>query len=451
MPPLNFDKSKIFKTVTTVVSVLIGIVAILIFSGKFPGIENSAKQNTNRPNLIVWGTLPRASVDAATLAMTQTTGKPFQFTYEEISEDQIEERLLSAKAVNQSPDLILAPSEILTSVSSLSYIIPYTYMTENNYKTMYIDATHIYATPFGAQFYPVLADPLITIYNKKLLRENGLSNAPALWQDLPQYQSKITKLDNSGSLDVSAIAIGANNVLQNKNILVTSLMQMGHNPAIPYWFTDISGSPVQKFNTDLGLQASSNSIEGDIYALLKYQTSFVDSQKITYTWNEAGRNDLESFLDGKLAIMFGLSSYVNQIKALNPNLEIDISYIPQMNTKNKITSGRIYGVAVSNTTKDFAYAVEVAQTFAGDKYSAILSRATGMSSARKDVLAGNDGSTFSEIVGVSALTMGQFYNLNNTLIANYVYSLYDNILSGRQSIVGAVDILDKMWIKLYNN
>lgn len=438
-----FQNVNIVKVVSVGASILIGIVALLIFSGKMPGFSNTSKANTNKATLIVWGTVPRDYIDKTILAVTQATGKPFQFTYEEFTKDSLSSSLTQADATGRAPDLILTDSEVINQSASMLYIVPYTYMDELTYKNTYIDAASPYTTPVGVTMYPVAADPLVTFYNKKIFRENGITNPPKNWLELPGYAEKLTVNPDSTIPTQSAFGLGANNVLNNKQILVANLMQTGHNPA------RVINLLTNSFSVDLGASSVTGG-EGDIYKILRFQTAFSDVQKTVYTWNETDNTDLQKFISGKSAMYFGHASDYYKILSSSPNLEMGIYFLPQLSDKYNVTTGDLIGVSVSKSTKDLPYAVQTAQQIAGITFSSVLSQMLGSSSARKDVLAGNDGSERSTIVGSGALTMQLFYNLNFSYTDKLFYQLYDDILSGRKSVEKAVESFSINFSKLYN-
>ena len=412
-------------------------------------MSNNAKQNENKSPLNVWGTLDRSAVDKAILATTQATAKPFQFNYFQFSKADIVGRLVQADAAGRAPDLIIADNDVINSVAGLLYVLPYTYMDEITYKNMFIDASHVYATPYGAQLYPVLADPLITFYNKKMLRENGLTNPPENWLELPKYQDRLTIKSDTSVPVQSAFGIGANNVVNNKDILVVNLMQLGHNPArLSYSLID-GGQLAQNFSNDLGLGASPGELESDIYKILRFQTAFSDPQKTVYTWSEVDVSDFDKFVSGSSAIYFGRASDYYKILAKSPSLELGLSNIPQLDGKYNLTTGGLIGVGVSNATKDFPYAVDMAKKISGINFGPSLAGLTGMSSARKDVLAGNDGSERSSVIGGSAIIMQIFYDLKFDATNAMFSSLYEDILSGRKSIEKAVEVFERNFVSLY--
>ncbi len=441
--PNFIDKKIIFKTVTIGLSVLIGIVAILIFSGKFPGIESPAAKNTNKPTLEVWGTLPDSIFRDALTSYSTLGLKPLSVNYISYNENEIGTKLVEASALGQGPDLIIAPYNKILTVNAMVGIMPYNYMTELDFKSIYVDATHILTTPYGVSMYPILVDPAIMLYNKKILSENGFAYPPKYWTDLPAYGQKLTYLDAENKPQQSAFGIGANNVMNQKHILYTQLLQLGISPA-----KYVSGN----IFADVGMgQTTFDDPTPNLVKMLRFQASFSDPQKTSFTWSETDISDIDKFISGSLAIYFAKSSDINYILSKNPTLEMGMYFMPQMqDAAFQTVSGDMTGVAMGRFTKDIPYTVETAQVFSGADFSRSLSLATGQAGARRDVLYGTDGSERAEVVGRSTLITKIIYDNNYQQINNIIYMLYENILSGRKTIDAAAEKFSTDWISLFS-
>ncbi len=447
------NSSNIFKIVIITFSVIIGLVAILMFSGKFPGLGNdAAKVDTNKPTMLIWGTIDASDFQAAQLAYTSAGNPPFGINYIYKDELTLANDLVNRSAVGGGPDLVLAPYSTLLTYSSLLYAIPYTYMTELDYKNIFIDGSHIFNTPFGANMYPVLADPMIMIYNKKMLADKGLTNPPKLWTDLPKFQDKLTEYDSKGKPSISAFGIGANNIRNNKDILISQIMQLGIIPVQAFYNSNIDGSLKLDYQINVANSASDyDSDYSDLVKILRFQLAFSDPQKSTFSWDETDIDDMTKFIAGNSAVYFGKASDIDKIKRAAPTLDFGLYYLPQLGDgKRETMAGDVIGVAVGKNNIDFKVAVETAQTLAGLNFSTILSRITGMAGARKDVLYGADGTERSEVVGRSALVMQILYNNNTEGINNAVFKLYDNAISSRRTVVEAVNDFEYDINKIFN-
>ena len=449
---LSEDKSKLFKNITIVLSVIIGLVAILIFSGKFPGIESTTTKNTNKPTINIWGSLPDKVFRDALDAYQSEGNKPISINYLSVNKDVLNRRLVEAASQGTGPDIIIADYSDLLNVSSLLYVIPYSYMTELDFKKLFVDATHILATPYGASFYPLLLDPSILIFNKKILSENGFTNPPFFWTELPKYQSKLTTYDSNNKPNQSAFGIGANNTVNRNNVLYTQILQLGAVPSKVIWGGVENGTINISYTTDIGVGDSSyEDSTSDLHKILKFQNAFSNPQKTSFTWSETEKSDFDKFISGKLAIYFGKASDINYIKNSNPNLDIGLYFMPQMeNGKYQSVAGDMIGVGVSKNTKDFPYAVEIAQLISGKSFSSKVSFSSGMAGARKDVLYGSDGSERAEVIGRSAIIMKLIYNNNPNAVNAAIYNLYDNILSNRKTIQESIEVFSNDWNIIYN-
>lgn len=448
------DKPNIFKIATIGIGIFIGIFAILVFSGKVPGLSNtSVTADANKPTLVVWGTLPETAFNTAVSEMSIRTGKQTSIAYTYISQAEFADKLARAAAVNNAPDLVVAEHDTLLSVNSLLYPMAYTYMSELEYKDTFVDSTHGYALPFGAVFYPVLIDPIITFYNRGMLSQNGFTAPVKTWNDLARYQKDLTVYDVTGKPKQSAFAIGTyNNINYAKDILMAMIMQLGHIPVKAIFYLDASNKVVANINTDVGITTSGDDTIPDLVKVLRFQSAFSDPQKTTFTWSESGASDINMFSRGQLAFYFGRASAMNSIRSVNSNLDVGITYLPQFaGAKTIVTSGAIYGAAPTRNTKDPEYAISIARKFSDNIFSGVLANLLGMSSARRDVLAGTDGSEKAEVIGRSALIMKSFYDPNPLTSSSLTRDLYSNILSGRKSIAEAVDAFERDWTKVYTS
>ena len=184
--------------------------------------------------------------------------------------------------------------------------------------------------------------------------------------------------------------------------------------------------------------------------ILKLFTAFSDPQKTSFTWSELATSDASMFTSGSMAMYFGKASDLRAVKLKNGLLDIGITYMPQMSdAKNIVTGGDVYAIAVTKNTKDFSYVAGAAAQVAGKIFTAQLANSIGMASARRDTLAGADATEYAEIVGQSAVLMKLIYDGHPKQTAALVYSMYDNILSGRKSIVEAADAFERSFVNLH--
>jgi len=445
---MNLDRAQIFKVATIAIAIIVAIFAILLFSGKIGGISSAKNQNTS--SIVVWGTVDEAYFRGAMDAVGQQTGKPLNILYTKVNGD-LYSSIIKAREAGAAPDAVFADHEVLNNISDLLTFIPYTYYSQAEYTNNFILGTHQFATPYGAIFLPALVDPLITIYNKSVLTQSNVARPPKTWAELPKFQEALTRYNTDGSLKVSAFGLGTYSTVQNaRDILIANMIQLSHKPRSVFWSTNFDGTVKKTFNVDVGTAQNNNS-DSDLLSILKFQTSFSDPQKTSYTWSEVGESDYTKFINERLAIYFGYASQIPGIKNKNQNISVGFSYLPQMENDKIITTGKIYGFALANPNSDLSYVIPILRTLTEQRFTSILAASLNMSSARVDTLAGGDGGEYSVIVGNSALVTDVFFDTDSRTSQSLVYRLYDNILSGRKNIIDSIDTFAREWTAAYGD
>jgi len=169
---------------------------------------------------------------------------------------------------------------------------------------------------------PLFIDTLAMYYNKDLFNNAGITNPPEFWdREFQQDVKKLTKQDNKGQLIQSGAALGGSDNIERSTDIITLLMMqngtkmMENNGQVrfhmrPEGFKDKSYNP--------GLDA------------LRFYTDFSNPAKEVYSWNKSLDNSIDMFLNNKLAIMFGYSYMLPQIKADAPKLNFSVTNVPQI-------------------------------------------------------------------------------------------------------------------------
>lgn len=437
-------------------AIILGVLAILVFSGKINLGSNTTKGTENKASLKVWGTLPKEIVDSAIDDYNLNSGKVFQISYTEYPNQSIINSLFRANANGDLPDLVIATHEDILAASDLTYLIPFTYFSETDYKNTFVDGTHKFATPYGSLFIPILNDPLITFYNKKVFSAKGKTLPPQYWDDLIAYQKDFTILGESGKPEFSAFALGSyKNIINASNILFANLNQLGVSVVSTNFSTDLEGKFTKNNVADVGADTGNTyNSTSPLEQILRFQTAFSDPQKTTFTWSETDSIDIDKFIAGRLGIYYGLASEMGYIKSKNSNLDVGITYFTQTKNGEFSTSGNLYGVSTmksASNAADFAYAVEGIKLLTSKEFSIYLAKSLNMSSSRKDTLLGNDGSERADIIGRSALVQKTFFNNTKSKSEALVFDLYDNILSGRKNLKDSISTFADNWYKLFNS
>lgn len=168
---------------------------------------------------------------------------------------------------------------------------------------------------------PLSVDTLALYYNKDLFNNAGIVSAPEYWnREFQQDIKKLTKQNNKGEIVQSGAALGgSDNIERFTDILSLLMMQSGAEmmDKNKITFHQIPGSFIDK-SYNPGADA------------LRFYSDFSNPAKEVYSWNNTMENSLNMFINNKLAIMFGYSYMLPEIKARAPKLNFALAPIPQI-------------------------------------------------------------------------------------------------------------------------
>ncbi|OGH12877.1 MAG: hypothetical protein A2776_01445 [Candidatus Levybacteria bacterium RIFCSPHIGHO2_01_FULL_40_10] len=179
----------------------------------------------------------------------------------------------------------------------------------------------------GGAYYgvPIHFDTLALFVNTDLLKAAGIS-APTTWDDLTSAARKLTTIEEEGNKIVKAgVALGTyDNVEHASDILSLLLLQNGAK------LTNLKGANKSD------------------YQALEFYTDFAKGEN--KVWDETLENSKLAFARGNVAMYFGYSWDIFEIKAINPNLAFTIVHAPDLQgIKATIASYWVEGV--SNKTR----------------------------------------------------------------------------------------------------
>lgn len=182
------------------------------------------------------------------------------------------------------------------------------------YGDVVLDDNQIYALPLSV-------DTLALFYNRDLLNNAGIIQAPQYWnKTFQQDVKKLTRQDPLQGIVQSGIAMGgSNNIERFSDILSVLMMQNGA--------TMMEGKQVL-FNMIPAATKNTNYNPG--LEALRFYIDFSNPGKEVYSWNEDLSNSITLFTSGKLAMMFGYSYHLPIIKAQAPKLNFSVSKLPQI-------------------------------------------------------------------------------------------------------------------------
>lgn len=416
-----------FEIGLLIVFVFLGIVAILIFSGVLPGLEK--REVGVGGTVVLWGTMPSNNVTEWLSVIKKADEPPYSITYVEKNPERFDEELVDALASGTGPDMIILTTDLLVRHENKIYPLSLEQYPLRTFYDSFIDGATIFIAPTGILALPLVVDPLMLYYNKDALGRGGYAEPPLYWSQLVDRTSgtspieRLTVVDERGNVLESAIGLGTyGNVRHAKSILSLLILQAGGS------ITERSerGSVVSRLGVDQGDVPSINSV-----AALNFFTQFSNPTRTTYTWNSALPDSRILFGTGKLALYLGFASEKAELSMQNPHLFFDVAEVPQRDSMRKVTTGRLYGLAVMKQSRNRLTAQRAQVLLSGAVSSEVLADQLRISSARKDVLSRAHRDPFMTMYRRSAITVRTWLDPDARVSEGIFGTMVQSVLSGQ--------------------
>jgi len=229
---------------------------------------------------------------------------------------------------------------------------------------------------------PLSIDTLALYYNRDLFNNAGITEAPKYWnKEFQQDVKKLTKQDPKKGIVQSGVALGtASNIERYSDILTTLMMQNGAVMVSGNQVTFHAVPEASKTSYNPGLEA------------LRFYSDFANPLKEVYSWNKDFPNSLQAFTSGNLAMFFGYSYHLAQIKSLAPTLNFGISKLPQIEGNSLTANYANYWVeSVSKKSQHPNEAWDFVQFITKEENAKIYLEKTKKPTALKSLIASQQG------------------------------------------------------------
>ncbi len=343
----------------------------------------------------VWGTFPKEPFDELITELS-TADKAFSVvSYKEIDARSIENDLVNAIAEGEAPDLVLLPHSLLVTYRSKLTAIPNESLDVRTLRDTYIDGAEIFTRLDGTYAVPFAVDPLVLYWNRDLFSSANIPLPPKTWELLVEESTPaLTKLDSRQEVLQSAIGLGEyQNINHAKEILSMLLFQSGN-------------SIVEEEEGEYRIMLKAKIDRGipPAQAALAFYTNFASPNSSTYTWNRSQPLDRNAFTSGKLAMYIGLGSEINDIENENPNLNFDVTQVPQSAGATALRNyGNFYGFAIPKASNNTSGAFRAALLLASAPNAKILTSALRVTPVDRSLYVGTSGDQYGEVLEQAAL------------------------------------------------
>ncbi len=273
----------------------------LVLAGKFAA---SFFASNAEVTITYWGLWENDAAVQSTLSTFQAQHPKIKVTYVKQSPKQYRERLQSAIARGEGPDVFRFHNTWVPMLRNELTPVPTTVMTSAQFSaTFYPVAKRDLVAGTNIYGIPLMIDGLGLYYNEDFLASAGVT-PPTTYEELLNIVPKLT-VKNQNTIVSSAIALGTTGNIENfSDILATMMMQNGAK------LTEPTGSEAEQ--------------------TLIFYRKFADPSDPVYTWNDTLDNSVSAFANGKVAMILAPSWRAFDVKQINPNLHFKIVPIPQL-------------------------------------------------------------------------------------------------------------------------
>ncbi len=198
---------------------------------------------------------------------------------------------------------------------------------------------------------------------------------PNTWTNFAENMKYLTKRTGD-RIDVAGAAIGSDNVSYPQDILYLLMLQNQ---------TKILSDDLKLATLSLPTSTPVGSQEVPGKRALEFYASFTNPSSPNYTWNDSMGNDVEAFVNGKVAMIFNYSRLENVLAQKYPTFkDYSRTFIPQVNTDtDKIVDyARFNTFGISNTAPDSSVAWNLVYNLSV-KYSTDITSSSRLFSAYK--------------------------------------------------------------------
>ncbi|MDB5264745.1 MAG: hypothetical protein JWN64_316 [Parcubacteria group bacterium] len=413
-----------FQIILLSVFGFLAVIGLVLFA-TFKGFGTSVKP---LGAVTIWGTLPEEVLQVQLSELRRDHQEYATVSYVEKSISNFDGEVADAIASGNGPDLLLISQEQLAQEENKLSPIPLSTISERTFKDSFLPVSEIYLTSAGSYGIPFAIDPLVMYYNRSILSASGVAEPPQTWEAVMGLAPRIVQQTNGQTITRSLVSFGSyENGGNSRAILSLLLLQAG--AAITS--RDAGGGVY----STLSKQTDGNFGTSGSESAIRFYTEFSNPAKTVYSWNRSLPDARQAFLSGDLALYFGYASERNSLKAANPNLDFDMSVVPQPSTAaTRTTYGRVYAFVIPKTARNATGAYRVASGLTGKAIAPGVARALGMAPALRSALTPSLDDLYEPVFYPEVLVAKVWLSPAPPQTDSVFAAMIGNITSGRQQV-----------------
>jgi len=313
----NNSSNSLIKKIGIVLAIILtaGMIIWAFFRFLLPRFQGKPVKRNSQVTLTYWGLWESKAVMNSVLAAWAKEHPEIKINYVLQSPKEYRERLQSALARGEGPDIFRFHITWVPMFKNELDPVPSSVMNASQFETSFypVAVKHLRS---GSNFLglPLMMDTLALFYNEDLFQAAG-EKPPSSWDKLRQTAADLAVRDANGRLVVGGVGLGTtNNVDHWSDILGLMMLQNGADLAHP-------STCSQQGEEKVCLAANA----------LSFFTNF---NRVDRVWDETMPPSTMAFATGKLAMYFGPSWRIFDIKQINPQLKFKVVPVPQLSGVN---------------------------------------------------------------------------------------------------------------------
>ncbi len=327
-----------FLPILVIVLVILGLVGYLLmrYLGQ-QGTETPDGGSTDSQKTVVtyWGLWEPTTVMEEVISEFEKQNPDYDIQYVQQNHAQYRERLQTAIAQGQGPDLFRFHASWVPMMRNELSALPERVMSPVEYQqTFYPVAQRQLNLEGNIVGIPLMYEGLGLYYNTQIFQVANVT-PPKDWEELKTVAQTLT-IRSGSSITRAGIALGtSNNVEHASDILGLMLYQ-------------------NKRSEDLNQHDLSNVSNKESQDALDFYTSFSRDLNV---WNASFPNATETFARGDVAMMIAPSWRAHEIKAKNPNITFAVAPLPQISGGERVAWASYWaeGVSEKSSNKEVAW------------------------------------------------------------------------------------------------
>ncbi|MBI2064625.1 MAG: extracellular solute-binding protein [Candidatus Yanofskybacteria bacterium] len=411
--------------------VLAGAIILLVLFTVILILRNVGGE-PSQANLEFWGVYDTKQDFSKINNSFQAINPGIKVNYKQFSYEDYEKALIDALATGAGPDVLMIHNTWLAKHRTKFAPMPNPqtdknpFITPKQFQDQFVDVAYkdlVYQDKIYAL--PLYVDTLALFYNKDMFNTAGIPRPPQDWEEFNKDVELLTKFDQAGNIIQAGAAMGtARNINRSTDILSALMIQSGVK------MNNTANTGVSFTRSVDGKRVGENS--------LQYYTDFANPLKTVYAWNDKQHYSIDSFVEGKVAMMFNYSHQVNVLRQKLARLNFNIAPMPQFSELDSKSYANYWAVGVSNTSKNQEAAWRYLSYLASKDGAMQYLIETSRPSARRDIIENQKNDPAIGVFAFQALSAKSWFQIDNNAIDGIFADMIDEVNSKKATVRAAL-------------